>query len=412
MTISLKECEVPESTLQQESTLASTLLTGGFDRPYAFGVATSLAAKNVHVDVIGSDSIDSPEMHTDPNLTFINVWPARNGKPGVLRRALRVLEHYSALFRYALTSRPKVFHILWNSKVQIIDRTVVMLYYKALGKKVVLTAHNVNKEKRDGHDSWMNRLTLKCQYLLTDHIFVHTQKMKDELLAEFGVKADAVSVIPLGVNNAFPDTVLSPAEAKAQLGIAPNDKTILCFGRIKPYKGIEHLLTAFQKLLLKDPSYRLVIAGEVQKGNEAYQQSLEQLIAEVVDPSRIILKAEYIRDEDMEVYFKAADVLALPYNDIFQSGVLFLAFSFGLPVIATDVGSFRADIVDGVTGYVCKARDAEDLARVTEVYFSSDLYRNLDESRTQIRRHVNENNSWSTVADLTRKVYSQLLNGR
>lgn len=412
MTVTLKESEVLAVSPQQEPLLSSALLTGGFDRPYAFGVATSLAAKNVHVDVIGSDSVDSPEMHTNPNLTFINAWPARSGNSGAAGKARRTLDHYRALFRYAASSPAGVFHILWNSKVQILDRTVVMLFYKAMGKKIVLTAHNVNKEKRDGNDSWMNRLTLRCQYHLTDHILVHTQKMKDELLADFGVKDDAVTVIPHGPNNAFPDTALTPAEAKVQLGVAPGDKAILCFGRIKPYKGIEHLLTAFHQLIARDPSYRLIIAGEVQKGNEEYLQSLEQLIAALPDPDRVILKAEFIPDAAMEVYLKASDVLVLPYTDIFQSGVLFLSLSFGLPVVATDVGSFRADIVDGVTGYICKPRDAEDMARVMDVYFSSDLYRNLEQSRAQIRNLVNQKNSWSTVADLTRNVYSNLLKGK
>lgn len=409
MTVTLKECDVPDGTQKQESTIASALLTGGFDRPYAYGVATSLASKNVHVDVIGSDAIDGAEMHTNPNLTFINVWPARTSKRGFWSKVSRTLKHYRKLFRYAAGAKPKVFHILWNSKILLIDRTLVMLYYKALGKKVVLTAHNVNKEKRDAHDTWLNRKTLQCQYLLTDHIFVHTEKMKDELVADFGVRTDVVTVIPYGVDNVLPDSALTSAEAKVQLSIAPEDKAILCFGRIKPYKGIEHLLAAFQKLNAQSVDYRLIIAGEVQKGNEAYLQNLEQLIARLPDPSRVMLKAEFIPDAAMEVYFKAADVLVLPYNDIFQSGVLFLAYSFGLPVVATDVGSFRSEIVEGVTGYVCKARDADDLARVTEAYFESNLYRTLDEARVRIQRHINETNSWSTVADITRRVYCRLL---
>ena len=56
-----------------------------------------------------------------------------------------------------------------------------MLYYKLLGKKVVLTAHNVNTAKRDAKDSLLNRFTLKTQYQLADHIFVHTEKMSAEL---------------------------------------------------------------------------------------------------------------------------------------------------------------------------------------------------------------------------------------
>ena len=78
---------------------------------------------------------------------------------------------------------------------------------------------------------------------------------------------------------------------------------------------------------------------------------------------RIIRKIEYVPDEDTEIYFKAADVLILPYTHVFQSGVLFLAYSFGLPAIAADVGSLREEIIEGETGLVFKPRDSVDLAR-------------------------------------------------
>ena len=62
--------------------------------------------------------------------------------------------------------RPKLFHILWNNKFQFFDRTLLMLYYRLLGKKIAFTAHNVNAGKRDSNDSWLNRLSLKIQYRL------------------------------------------------------------------------------------------------------------------------------------------------------------------------------------------------------------------------------------------------------
>ena len=71
-----------------------------------------------------------------------------------------------------------------------------MLYYRLLGKRIVLTAHNVNAGKRDANDSLRNRLSLKIQYRLSDHIFVHTDEMKSELFSHFTVAAGKVSVIP------------------------------------------------------------------------------------------------------------------------------------------------------------------------------------------------------------------------
>jgi glycosyltransferase involved in cell wall biosynthesis len=327
-------------------------------------------------------------------------------------KLLVTLRHYVSLIQYAAVAKPGIFHILWNSKIELIDRTVLMLYYKALGKKIALTAHNVNKARRDENDSFWNRLTLAIQYRLADHIFVHTRKMKDELLADFGVREEYVTVIRHPINNAFPDTDLSPAQAKSQLGLRETEKTILFFGKIKPYKGIEHLLSAFRQLVVGDPGYKLIIAGEVQKGSEPYLEELRRKFGPELDSKQIILKALFIPEEEAEIYLKAADVLVLPYNEIFQSGVLFLAYSFGLPVVATDVGSFREEIVEGKTGYLCRPADPHDLASAIQTYFASALYRQLATRRQEIKDYANIHHSWDAVAELTRNAYVSMLRMR
>ena len=177
-------------------------------------------------------------------------------------------------------------HILWNNKIEWFDRTILMLYYKALGKKIALTAHNVNQARRDAKDSPLNRLTLKIQYRLCDHIFVHTQKMKDELCQDFGVAEKSVTVIRHPINDAFPDTELTPIEAKRRLGLREDEKTMLFFGRIRPYKGIEYLLAAFRLLAAAHSNYRLIIAGEPKKGCEEYREEIEQIVQRDFEPGR------------------------------------------------------------------------------------------------------------------------------
>jgi glycosyltransferase involved in cell wall biosynthesis len=121
------------------------------------------------------------------------------------------------------------------------------------------------------------------------------------------------------------------------------------------------------------------------------------------------LKADYIPDEETEVYFKAADVLILPYKEIYQSGVLFLAHSFGLPVIASDVGSLKDDIVEGKTGFLFHPEDSSDLARALDRYFASGLYANLGARRRDIQEFAAERHSWDTVAQITMSTYGDLL---
>jgi D-inositol-3-phosphate glycosyltransferase len=384
------------------------LLTGGQDRHYAFGLAMALIANGVYLDVIGSDLVDGPEMHVTPRLRFLNLYGSKQ-EANVAVKIKRILVAYTRLIRYSATAKPRIFHILWNNKFQLFDRTLLMLYYKLLRKKIVLTAHNVNAGRRDAEDSLVNCLTLRVQYGLADHIFVHTKKMKDELLERFHVGNSAVTIIPYGINNAVADTDLTPAEAKQQLGIRDGERTVLFFGAIKPYKGLEYLVAAFQKIATAKGNYRLVIAGERKKGSEGYLSKIQQAIGRDPSGEQVIQKIDFIPDAEAELYFKAADVAVLPYTEIFQSGVLFLAYSFGLPVIATDVGSFKEDIAEGRTGFVCKACDPDDLAATIQGYFESDLFQHLEQRRQEIRNYAGSQHSWATVGNLTRDVYSGLL---
>lgn len=386
-----------------------TLLTGGIDRHYAFGLAMALSSNGAYVDVIGSDDVDSPELRTAPRLNFLNLQGSRQPGVSLVQRIVRLLVFYARLCRYAFLAKPRIFHILWNNRLTYIDRTLLMAYYKLLGKKVAFTAHNVNAAERDGNDSLLNRLTLKMQYRLTDHIFVHTERMRAELISGFGVSEGAVSVIPFGINNAVPDTSLTATEAKLRLGLGSNERAILFFGAIRPYKGLECLVAAFEHLATRQMDYRLIIAGERKKGSDDYLDEILQSIAAKAWSKQVILKIEFVPDEETEVYFKAADVLVLPYAHIFQSGVLFLSYSFGLPVIATDVGSFRDYIVDGETGFVCRPMDPADMAKTLETYFGSDLYRQLEQRRPGIRKAAYERNSWDIVADKTCGVYDRLV---
>ena len=397
------------STLNpQPSTLRIALLTGGGDKPYALGMAAALTSVGLHVDFIGSDDLSVPELLSNDRVKFLNLRGDQSEHASLMAKGLRVLSYYTRLIVYAATATPKLLHILWNNKFQLFDRTLLMVYYKLLAKRVVFTAHNVNAGKRDQNDSWLNRVTLKIQYNLSEHIFVHTDEMKDEMVTEFRIPEDKISVIPFGINNTVPNTTLSIAEARRQLSIRDEDKALLIFGHIGPYKGLEYLVAALVELLKREGAYRLIIAGNP-KGSKDYWKQIQKAIARHGIRDRVIEKIEYIPDEATELYFKAADVLILPYAHVFQSGVLFLGYSFGLPAIAADVGSLKEEIIEGVTGFVSRARDSTDLARTIERYFCSELFHNLETRRAEIKAYANERYSWSKVANITTRVYSELL---
>jgi glycosyltransferase involved in cell wall biosynthesis len=388
--------------------LNAAILTGGIDPHYAAGLTTALAAEHVEIDLItGTDlasfnAIASPTTHLMP---FYGT-----GQPGrrPLQKLLNCLRVYYRLARYAAAPSPRVFHILWNYKLAIFDRTLLMMYFKLLGKRIVLTVHNVNSAERDGRDSTINRFTLSTQYRLADHLFVHTEKMEQQLTASFGVPSRKITVIPFGIYDTIPQSSMTSLEARCRLGLAPSDRTLLFFGRIVGYKGLHYLVEALECLAAADSRYKLIIAGEPMKEADDYWATLRQRLGTFAGRDHCIQSIQFIPDDKIEIYFKAADALVLPYTHIFQSGVLFMAYSFGLPVIATDVGSFSRDVITGTTGYLCPPADVPGLARAIETYFASDLYGHPSESRASIRSLAHSGHSWDIVGARTKALYASL----
>jgi glycosyltransferase involved in cell wall biosynthesis len=173
---------------------------------------------------------------------------------------------------------------------------------------------------------------------------------------------------------------------------------------------LEYLVEAMILLSQSSGDYRLIIAGRP-KGAESYWERIRHRIESSALRSSVVARVKYVPDAETELYFKAADVLALPYRHIFQSGVLLLSYAFGLPVIASDVGSLKADIVDGQTGFLCAPGDPGGLAGAIERYFSSDLYAKLEARREDIRGFARRRYSWTTVGTVHTAVYTNLYSG-
>ena len=392
----------------QASSLRIALFTGGIDKHYACGLSGSLASSGVVVDLICNDEMSTRETQNTPNLTLFSLYATPQNYRGRLRKLMAILVAYVRMLLYAATSPAPIFHILWNYKFRMFDRTLFLMFCKLLGKRLVFTAHNVNKGERDGTDSFLNQKSLRIQYRLVDHILVHTAKMKEQLVQMFGVQDEKITVVPFGTYDMVPQSALTAAEARQRLGLCSENQTILFFGHIAPYKGIDLLVNAFARIAAQNKDSRLVIAGGPMKESEEQWEQVQQVIEKSAMREQVLQHDRFIADHDIEMYFKAADVLVLPYTHIFQSGVLFMSYTFGLPVIATDIGSFSRDILEGFTGYLCRPNDPNDLAEVIEKYFSSEMFRNLDEQRSKIKRFIHASHSWEVAAARTAEMYGQL----
>ena len=385
--------------------LKVALLTAGKDPHYALGLAPALADLGIEVEVVGNSEMEAFPGVRHPNIRFLNLIGDQSSADSSFRKVRRVLAYYVRLLRFAIRSESTVFHILWPNKFVYFDRTLLNLYYRALGKKLVFTAHNVNTEDRDQRDSRLNRTSLRIQYHLMRHVFVHTSEMQKALSADYGIPLEKLTVLTFPVNNVTPRTALTRETARTALNLGPREKVILFFGNIAPYKGLDVLVQALPELRSRLGAFRVLVVGGIKKGERDYFEHVNTMIEQLKVSDLIDQKIGYLEEEHVELYLKAADVLVLPYKRIFQSGVLFLAYSFGLPVVATDAGSLREEIIEGETGFICRRDDPADLAEQIARYFKSELFAGLAARRSWIINHANTNYSWERLAAKTRQIY-------
>jgi glycosyltransferase involved in cell wall biosynthesis len=387
------------------------LLTGGKDPHYVRGLLRELLARKVHVALIGSDELMDCRDDDTGLLEFHNLIGPRAPDDGLLAKVWRVLRYYGRLVAFAARTDVKLFHILWFRKFPYVERTLLNAYFKLLGKKMVFTAHNVDDQARDGKKRTLGgRLSLTFLYRTVDHVFVHTQAMKCELVDQFEVPRDKVTIVPFGLNDAIPASTTSRSAAKQQLGFLPDQRVVLFFGYIAPYKGVDVLLRALADLVQCDGRLTLLLAGcPKDQSCEPYWGKLEALIDELRLQEYVRKEIRHIPDEDVGLLFRASDVSVLPYRRVYQSGVLALSYAQGLPVIVADVGSLKHDVIEGETGLVFTAGDVRDLAVKIRTYFASDLFRDLATARDRIRQHGAERFSWTNNAELTCAVYARVL---
>lgn len=394
------------------SDMRVSLLTGGDDPNYAIPLADSLGRQGVEVEFIGNDDMETATSLKRRNIKYFNLRGSQDPQASLLWKIIRTLRYYRNLISYTSRTESRLFHILWLNKLELLDRTLMNVFYKLSRKKLVFTAHNVNTKKRDGAaDTWANRATLRVMYSMLDHIFVHTELSKEELVREYGVVPDKITVIPFGLNTYVPDTLLSKSEARALFGFDETDKVLLFFGQIAPYKGLDVLLEAFRALSSEDEKYRLIIAGRAKPGAEAYWRTLKSSLEGHEVRSRVLMKDSLIPDSNVSVLFRAADALILPYRAIYQSGPLSLAYRFGVPVVATRVGSFDRDVISHVTGLLCEPDDPRDLVRAIREFFKSELHLDSDPTEKRIIEIGSEKYSWEGVSRTIVEVYRRLDRG-
>lgn len=176
-------------------------------------------------------------------------------------------------------------------------------------------------------------------------------------------------------------------EARLKLKLSDKRKTLLFFGLIRDYKGLDVLLKAFSEL---DDSYQLIIAGEIYGKSDKYLGLIENS-----KNKNIFLFNQYIPDDEVNIYFSAADLCVLPYRSATQSGITGTSFHFEVPIIATDVGGLRESLKDGLLGEVVESENPEALLTAITSTFKGE---NLEKFKSQIQKEKSLN-GWDAFAE-------------
>ncbi len=259
--------------------------------------------------------------------------------------------------------RPDVLILQWWVPFFAPMWMVLARVARRVGIRVLFICHNVLPHEQRPWDVWLTRRTLS----LGDGFVVHSQDEKAQLLAL--LPGRRVEAMPLPVFDLLADQAVARDEARRRLGLPDESPVLLFFGFVREYKGLRYLLEAMPAIRAELTDVRLLVVGEFWQDKQSYLKQVERLGI----GQSVTIVDQYVSNEEMPVYFAAADVAVLPYTHVTQSAVVQLAFGFGLPVITTRVGGLAEVVADGETGLLIPPADPEALAHAIVRYFRDGL---------------------------------------
>ncbi len=379
------------------SHLTVLVLYGWESNPYAECAIRALLRKNVRILFVTRET--SQWKIEGENFRLYPFFPGHRKGRSSLRIAARELLALGRVLRLIIRQRPDLVHYQSFRMIRLDWILVPLLKY--LGKKIVFTVHDTSSLENSAVDSFIFRQSAGR----ADRILVHTVHSQNVVERDWKVPYGRIRVIPHGGYDDYYNLSGSKAEARRALGFHDNEFVFLTFGTIRPYKGIDYLLPAIAQVRSWMPAFRAVIAGRAhdQTIRERYHRMIESLqVSDVVD-----FRERFVETRELEDLFRACDLVVLPYVKIDQSGVLFLAYTFGRPVLATSVGGLSELIDIGKTGFVIPPSDSNRLA---DALIATAFDRERLEKMGQCARAKMEREyTWDRQAEITVEVYRELV---
>jgi glycosyltransferase involved in cell wall biosynthesis len=255
--------------------------------------------------------------------------------------------------------------------------------------RIVYICHNVVPHEGGGV---LDRRLAMTALRQGDAFIVHSEQDRYRLHALLPDTNVFKAWIPTYAELAHQVVSAADVDLRQQLGLPTDRPTLLFFGFVRPYKGLEYLVQALP-LVLENLKVHLLVVGEFWSSPDFYQAYAHEFGVE----HAITFVNRYVPNEELKPYFDLADVVVLPYIAATQSAVVQLAFGFGKPVITTRVGGLHEVVHDGVNGLIVSPQDEVALANAIIRYFADDLQGQFSQNICEERR---ENTfAWSALIE-------------
>jgi glycosyltransferase involved in cell wall biosynthesis len=254
------------------------------------------------------------------------------------------LDKYEQLVAALTKSRPgQIFHIHSTELVvqkamdaaeaqsRVAELIQLFAAAKAKGAKLVWSVHNVLPHESRFYDIEIRLLDAIAAN--ADRIHVLAESTAEQTAGHFSFDDKKVAVVQHSSFWGVYDQTMPDDEARKSFGLGANDNSVLFLGQMRAYKGLHLLIAAVKELNLEGANLKLLLAGSAKP---KHRREIQKMIGE--DPN-IQAKFSFIENDDLQRWFKAADVAVLPFQQILNSGSLYLAASFGVPTIAPALGN-------------------------------------------------------------------------
>lgn len=261
-----------------------------------------------------------------------------------------------------------------------------------LGTEIIWTAHNLESHEKNlfNFEKKKRKIFLK----LVDKIIAHCNLSKEEIKKSLEIEPSKIEVIHHGNYIGSYQNSISRSDSRRHLKIDSNKIVFLFFGQIRPYKGLTELIENFKSI--NDENLNLIIAGKPL--NDTIKN---EVIDNCRDDKRIITNISFVKDEEIQYYMNASDVVVFPYRNIFTSGGIHLAMSFGKAIIAPRIGCI-GETLDKKGSIIYDSCDEKGLGESLKksVKFNKKL-KEMGEHNYKLA----EDFSWDKIAKKTKQLY-------